>query len=87
VVATSQEQELERVRVEHSLLLALKNSQAFFYFLDLLEAKRAIAEREVTADVSPNREFHAGRLSALNEAMSTVDKRYESLRELVEVVS
>lgn len=61
-------------------------SQAFAFYLSIIADRLAIAHREVCAEASPSREFHAGRLSALSEAAHAVERRYNTLKPIVEVV-
>ena len=76
----------ERVRVEHSWCLQLKGSQAFAFFLAEVEKRFKVAMREVCAEApSGSREFHAGRLSALTEAATLIEKKYAELAKQVEV--
>lgn len=77
----------ERQRVEHGWLLQLKTSQAFAFYLSELEKRMRVAMREVCAEIPQgSREFHAGRLSALSDAHTLVDKKYAELAKIVEVV-
>jgi len=76
-----------RMRVEHGWCLNLKTSQAFRFFLSELEQRQRVAMREVCAEApSGSREFQAGRLSALAEAATLIDKKYAELAKHVEKV-
>jgi len=76
----------ERDRVEHGWCLQLKGSQAFAYYTKQLQDRMEHAHREVCAENSPSREYHAGRLAAYGDALTLLDKRYTELARIVEVV-
>jgi hypothetical protein len=65
----------------------LRTSQAFAFYLSEVEKRAKLAMREVCAEIPQGeREFHAGRLSALTEVAALVEKNYKVLKPLVEVV-
>lgn len=82
----SQREATNQERVEHGWCLQLRQSQAFAYFLEGVQKRLSIAQREVCATHSPNRDFEAGRLSAFVEASQLIERRYLELRKVVEVV-
>jgi hypothetical protein len=83
----NKEQLADLQRTEHGWCVQLIGSQAFRFYLAELASKHAREHQEVCAEQPRgSREFHAGRLSALTEAMQLIDKRYAALKPLVEVV-
>ena len=73
-------------RREHAHCVTLQRSPAFQWYLAQLGERIKVAQRDVCAEDNPNRNFVAGRLGAFVEATQYVDRRYEALAPLVEVV-
>lgn len=81
------EAESDQERTQHAWCLQLLHSQAFGFYQNELGKLAKVAHREVCAE-SPqgSREFHAGRLSALTNALTLIDNRYATLKDKVEVL-
>lgn len=76
----------QQQRVEHAWCMQLRGSQAFNFFLSELQKEWVIAHRELTAEVTDNREYQAGRLNSLDKALQLIEKKYQKLKPIVEVV-
>lgn len=72
---------------EHGWCLQLLGSQSFAFYLRELSKRQQIAHRDVCAEIPQgSRDYHAGRLAGISEAMDLVGRKYETLKPIVEVV-
>lgn len=76
----------EEQRREHAHCNALLHSTSFTWYTAWMNSRAAVAQREVAAELSPSRDYHAGRLSAFLEAANFAPSRYQSLKPIVEVL-